>query len=104
VDDVDRAVAFYTALLGAAPALRDGNRWAEFHTGGCRFALSSAEEAATPDTRAALVFHVDALEPMMAELEGAGAVLLSMRDMGSHGRTATLRDPAGHVFQLFAKG
>ncbi|QGN55497.1 VOC family protein [Novosphingobium sp. Gsoil 351] len=103
VEDMDAAVAFYTTLLGAEPSLRDGGRWAEFRTGGCRLALSSVEEAATPDTRVALVFDIATLEPAIALLEEAGAVLLSTRDMGSHGRTAALRDPAGHTFQLYAR-
>ena len=33
----------------------------------------------------------------------AGAQALETRDMGSHGRTRTYRDPAGHLIQLFWK-
>ena len=46
--------------------------------------------------------HVIDLEASMAEAtQRGGEVLGGIRDMGSHGRVAVIRDPAGAVLSLF---
>jgi predicted enzyme related to lactoylglutathione lyase len=98
-DDVAKIARFYEALLGA-PRFSDGDRWTQFNVGGTGFAIASREEAAKGVDGAVTVFESD--DPGDHDrLVAAGALPLESRDMSSHGRTCTYRDPAGHIFQLF---
>jgi len=101
--DLTRAVAFYERVLGERAALRDGDRWAEFRLEGARFALSSPGEAARGAVGSTVVFEVDDLSAAKSAVVAAGGAVLEERDMGGHGKTATFRDPDGHLGQLFVR-
>jgi predicted enzyme related to lactoylglutathione lyase len=101
--DVAGAARFYQDALGLTLKFQDGTRWAQFDAGGVNFSLSAPEEAAEGARGAVVVFEVDDLDATRARLEGAGATVLGVRDMGAHGRTLTFRDPSGNVAQLFQR-
>ncbi|MBR0873275.1 VOC family protein [Bradyrhizobium tropiciagri] len=97
-----RLAEFY-AKAGLSIRFADGERWIQFRTEGAAFCVSGLEESAsTPSTNAVVVFEVDHLEPVLDRVVAAGATLIApVRDMGSHGRVAQVRDPDGNVIQFF---
>ncbi len=98
-DDVATVATFYEAAFATPPKFRDGDRWVQFGIG---FAIASREEAAEGSQAAVTVFEAD--DPSdHYRIIAAGAQALEARDMRSHGRTRTYRDPAGHLIQLFWK-
>lgn len=103
VGDMDRADAFYRIVLGAQPKFRDADRWSQYSLGGANFSLSSTGEAPEGFTGCMLVFEVDDLDAVRAQAIAAGGRIEGERDMSSHGRVLTLRDPEGNLLQLFAK-
>jgi len=100
---MDEAVAFYRDVLGLKLKFQDGARWAQFDAGGSNFSLSSTEEAADGAAGATVVFEATDIDAMAEQITAAGGAVLGRRDMGSHGRTLTFRDPAGNVVQLFER-
>jgi predicted enzyme related to lactoylglutathione lyase len=102
-DDMNEAVAFYRDTLGLKVKFQDGERWAQFDAGGSNFSLSSPQEAAKGATGAVVVFEVTGIDEMATQIAAAGGEILGTRDMGSHGRTLTFRDPVGNVAQLFER-
>lgn len=101
--ELSAAAAFYRDALGLKLKFQDGEKWAQFDAGGGNFSLSSPEEAAAGAVGAVVVFEVTEMEAMAAKISAAGGAVLGRRDMGSHGRTLTFRDPAGNVVQLFER-
>lgn len=101
--DMDRAVAFYRDALGLGLKFQDGAKWAQFDAGGVNFSLSAPEEAAPSAAGATVIFEVDDLDAARERLLAHSAAVLDSRDMGSHGRSLTFRDPDGNVVQLFQR-
>lgn len=103
-DDMAAGRRFYEDGLGLVPRFADGTRWVQYEAGGAAFALAGPEEAPEADAEGAVaVFEVDDLDAARARLVAAGIPIVSERDMGSHGRVLTVRDPAGTFLQLFAR-
>jgi predicted enzyme related to lactoylglutathione lyase len=108
VTDLDRAVAFYTTILGT--------RLAEItEAGDRRFAMFPAEDGVSgalvhgegyvPSTDGALVFlnAGDVLQPVVNRVEAAGGrVLLPRMDMGDWGVAAFIVDTEGNRVALHA--
>jgi predicted enzyme related to lactoylglutathione lyase len=103
VPAMEQAAAFYRDVLGLKLKFQDGERWAQFDAGGSNFSLSSVEEAAPGAAGAVVVFEVTGMDAMAERIAAAGGGILGRRDMGTHGRTLTVRDPAGNVLQLFER-
>ena len=101
--EMDKSAAFYRDALGLTPKFQDGARWAQFDAGGGNFSLSSVDEAAAGASGAVVVFEVTGMAAMAAAIAAKGGEIVGERDMGSHGRTLTFRDPAGNVAQLFER-
>ena len=111
VDDVDEAVAFYTAHLGftvrsnAAPAFADVTR------GNLRLLLSGPKSSAgrpMPDGRTPepggwnrIHFIVDDIAAEVEQLRAAGLTFRNDIVTGPGGRQILLEDPAGNVIELF---
>jgi catechol 2,3-dioxygenase-like lactoylglutathione lyase family enzyme len=111
VDDVDEAVAFYTAHLGftvrsnAAPAFADVTR------GNLRLLLSGPKSSAgrpMPDGRTPAAggwnrihFIVDDIAAEVERLRAAGLTFRNDIVTGPGGRQILLEDPAGNVIELF---
>lgn len=98
--DADALADFYASALNLKPRFRDAGHWIQFDVNGHNFAIAGPREAAV-DHGAVLVFEVDDLEAACAKFQSLGGALVSTRDMGTHGRVATLTDPAGNTVQCF---
>ena len=104
-DDVAARIPFYENVLGLQLQFRDGDRWAQFKAGDISIALASREESmGAPLDVPVPVLEVDDLDAALEELRSLGRETGDVRDMGSHGRTAAVRDPSGAFLVLFAKG
>jgi uncharacterized protein len=108
VTDLERAVAFYTTILGttlAEIAEADDRRFAMFPAeDGVSGALVQGE-GYLPSTEGALVFlnAGDILQPVMDRVEAAGGgVLLPRMDMGEWGVAAFIVDTEGNKVALHA--
>jgi predicted enzyme related to lactoylglutathione lyase len=101
VTDMDRAVVFYRDMLGLSLSRRDGENWAEFDSGGRRFALHGVGEgqSVTPGGATA-VFSVDDLDQSKQRLSGQGVSFDHEGDVQGYARFASCRDPDGNTIQL----
>jgi catechol 2,3-dioxygenase-like lactoylglutathione lyase family enzyme len=111
VDDVDKAIAFYTEHLGfelltsASPAFADVKR------GNLRLLLSGPKSSAgrpMPDGRTPgpggwnrIHFIVDDIATEVARLREAGATFRNDIVTGPGGQQILLEDPSGNVVELF---
>jgi len=114
VTDAKEAVAFYSRVFGAEPALLlnmpDGRvMHCEFRVGGARFFLSEElpEHGGTPSpsslgaTTVAIHLYVDDCDEMVATMKGQGAsVLMEPTDMFWGERFSRVRDPFGHEWGI----
>jgi predicted enzyme related to lactoylglutathione lyase len=114
VDDLDRAVAFYTRALGLAPGRRSGDEWVELTGATCPIDLLAKPPgtAALPTGSRGLrdyerhwtPLHLDVvvedIGAAVSRAVAAGAIL--EREVVAHpwGRIALLADPFGHGFCL----
>ncbi len=101
VTDMDRAVGFYRDMLGLPLTRRDGGNWAEFDSGGRRFALHGVGEgqSVTPGGATA-VFSVDDLDQSKQRLSVQGVSFDHEGDVQGYARFASCRDPDGNTIQL----
>ncbi|HSR46087.1 MAG TPA: VOC family protein [Acidimicrobiia bacterium] len=102
VRDVDRALNWYTNVLGLEAGPRYGD-WQEFNVpGGTRFAVHGGRTEAGQPT-AVVAFGVPDLAEAMAHMAGAGATPIGeITDTGA-ARFATYVDPDGNQVQLLEK-
>jgi lactoylglutathione lyase len=111
VADLDRALAFYTGLLGLELGHRSG-KFAQLATGATRLALFERDAMATvlgapiaaPDRAAPgfeLGFKVPDVDAAFGELVALGAeAAVPPTDRPWGQRTAYVRDPDGHLIEL----
>ncbi|HEX9048962.1 MAG TPA: VOC family protein [Anaeromyxobacter sp.] len=114
VDDLDRALAFYTRALGLSAGRRQGDAWAELTGAPVPIDLLAKPPgtAALPTgTRALRDYErhwtplhldvvVDDLDAAVLRATGAGAKLERAPETRPWGRIALLSDPFGHGFCL----
>lgn len=94
--DLEAQLRFYESTLGLRLQFRDGARWAQLQAGDVSFALAAPEEGMGAPPGALLpVFEVADLDAALTELRGAGHAPGPVREMGAHGRSAVVSDPAG---------
>jgi len=100
--DVATCATFYQQAFNLEIQFADADRWTQFRLNGLAFAVACPEEAAQGAVGATMVLEAtdDADHDRVV---AAGATLIGERDMGTHGRTRSYRDPAGNVVQLFWK-
>ena len=101
--DVQRAADFWQRAIGLTIRFRDSDRWVQLKAGEQPFAIASLAEGVPDQAGAVAVFEVDDFEAKAAAIAEYGGSVLSVRDMGSHGRVLTFGDPEGNVAQLFAR-
>jgi catechol 2,3-dioxygenase-like lactoylglutathione lyase family enzyme len=98
--DMDRAVAFYSEVLGLELSYRAGNGWAEFRAGPIRLALHGTDEAELPPG-GTVVFRVEDLDAARWALEQRGVEFDGHEaEVPGVGRFATFHDPDGNPVQL----
>lgn len=100
VQDLDRAVSFYTDALGLSLKFRDADRFAAFDAGGVTIALASGSEAVS--TVPAVSYKVADVEAAVASLVASGAEIETPPQEGPHEVRAVLRDPAGNPLVVYA--
>jgi len=100
--DMDRAVTFYTDVLGLELTRRDGGNWAEFEAGPVRFALHGAVEGhpVTPGGATA-TFAVEDLDAARRLLESKGVRFHEqVGEVAGYARFASFEDPDANTVQL----
>ena len=98
---MDRAVRFYTDVLGLRLMRRDGQNWAVFDAGGRMFALHGAGEGRPLQPGGATaVFSVDDLDKAKARLIERGVELGHEGDVQAYARFASFHDPDGNAVQI----
>jgi catechol 2,3-dioxygenase-like lactoylglutathione lyase family enzyme len=98
--DMERAVTFYSDVLGLPVASRAGSEWAEFQAGPVRLALHGTEESSVPPS-GTVVFNVDDLDEARWVLQQRGVVFDGHEaEVPGSARFATFHDPDGNPVQL----
>jgi predicted enzyme related to lactoylglutathione lyase len=100
--DMDRAVAFYSDVLGLPLVRRSGDAWAEFDGGTIRLALHGVREGQpVPLGGATAVFEVDDLDEARRTLEGRGVAFdQHVGEVEGYARFASFLDPDANTLQL----
>jgi catechol 2,3-dioxygenase-like lactoylglutathione lyase family enzyme len=113
VDDVDRAIDFYTGNLGFEEVMHPAPTFAMLRRGELRFVLSApgggpGGGAAMPDGSVPtpggwnrIQIEVDDLDATVARLRDAGANFRNEIVEGVGGRQVIVEDPAGNPIELF---
>lgn len=113
VDDVDRAIDFYTAHLGFEEVMHPAPTFAMLRRGELRLVLSApgggpGGGAAMPDGSVPspggwnrIQIEVDDLDTTVARLRDAGAHFRNEIVEGVGGRQTIVEDPAGNPIELF---
>jgi catechol 2,3-dioxygenase-like lactoylglutathione lyase family enzyme len=98
--DLDRAVAFYTEVVGLPLIRRDGDEWAELDGGSIRLALHGTE-LADPPAGGTIVLRVPDLDEARWTLTERGAVFDEhVGEVEGYARFAMFRDPDGNPVQI----
>lgn len=113
IEDLDKAIAFYTQALGLTLGRRKGSDWAELLGASAPIDLLTkpAGTPASPGTNAArdyrrhwtpvhLDFTVTGLDAVVQRAQALGAKLEQDIQERPWGRMANLADPFGHGFCL----
>ena len=111
VEDVDQAVAFYTAHLGFTLVQQFGPAMAIIEQGDLQLWLAGPPASASkpmpdgakpvPGGWSRIVVSVDDLEPLVAELRGKGVTFRNDVLSGPGGRQILCEDPSGNPIELF---
>jgi catechol 2,3-dioxygenase-like lactoylglutathione lyase family enzyme len=113
VDDVDRALAFYTGFLGFAEVMHPAPTFAMVSRGDLRLNLSAPSARggggqAMPDGTVPspggwnrFTLEVDDLDALAATLREAGVRFRNDIVTGVGGRQVLIEDPAGNPVELF---
>jgi len=113
VDDVDRAIDFYTGHLGFEEVMHPAPTFAMLRRGELRFVLSApgggpGGGASMPDGSVPspggwnrIQIEVDDLDATVARLRDAGAAFRNEIVEGVGGRQVIVEDPAGNPIELF---
>jgi catechol 2,3-dioxygenase-like lactoylglutathione lyase family enzyme len=98
--DMDRALAFYTDVVGFPLLRRDGNEWAELDAGSIRFGLHGTDDG-SPAPSGTVVVRVDDLEATRWTLVDRGVTFDDyVGEVEGFARFATFRDPDGNPVQI----
>jgi glyoxylase I family protein len=110
VQDVDRAVAFYTQHLGFQLKQRSGTVFATVSRGDLHLLLSGPESSGSrpmPDGRRQepggwnrIVLYVDSIDTTIAELRAAGSRFRNEIEVGPGGKQIQVEDLDGNPIEL----
>jgi len=101
--DLDRVCEFWQRALGLSMRFRDADRWVQLKAGESPLAIASPDEGVAGQIGAVPVFEVGDLQSHSQAITVHGGRIVSIRDMGDHGRVLTFSDPDGNVAQLFER-
>jgi catechol 2,3-dioxygenase-like lactoylglutathione lyase family enzyme len=102
IADLDRAIAFYTDVLGLRLVRRDGDEWAELDAGPIRLALHAGAGDGR-DPGGTVVFEVDDLDATRFAMETRGASFGDDGEVDGIARFASFTDPDGNRMQLIER-
>lgn len=91
VDDLDQAVAVWTALLGVKPTFVDGDRWAQFDVAGRRLALAGTDRVSEA---AGVMIKVGDLAAALDAARGQGLAVGAPQE-GPHEVRCVVMTPGG---------
>ena len=98
VEDMDRAVSFYSGLLGL-PVLEEGDTWSAFDCGGVRLGLHLSDVVPKGASTAIVSFRVADAQAAAKQLREAGARVGEVHEE-PFGLLVQLEDPDGHGLRL----
>ncbi len=101
--DFAGAERFYAEGLGLSIKFRDGSKWMQMKAGSANVAFASPSEGPKTASGATPVFEVEDIDACLSRLVSMGATVVERRDMATHGRTASARDPDGNLLQIFQR-
>lgn len=111
VDDVERAVMFYTLQLGFEVEKRYGDAMAIVANGDLKLWLAGPNSSAAramadgaqplPGGWNRIVLTVAGLDPVLKRFEQVGVELRNQVVSGPGGRQVLIQDPAGNLVELF---
>lgn len=102
--DFDAQTQFIQDALGLDLQFRDGDEWAQFGAGDVTLAIAGPREnLGVPSGRPVAVFETDDLDGLCSNVAAAGGSCGEVRDMGDHGRTVLINDPAGTCYAALQK-
>lgn len=120
VDDLEKAISFYTRALGLTVGRRFGNNWAELLGASSPIDLLETPAGSSASPRSVLArdfarhwtpvhldFVFDDLDAAVARATAAGATLERPITVEAYGRLANLADPFGHglcLLEMNARG
>src|SRR5687767_7791716 len=101
VQDMDRALKFYTEVLGLPQKIRFGNNWAEVDAGSISIGLHPTEDGRPVEQSGGGVvsFYVPDLEQLRKTLSERGAEAGPVRNP-PRGKFFMLKDPDGNSFHF----
>ena len=100
VSDMDRAVAFYTEILGLTLAFRAGDHWASIDAGdGTQIGLHPRDNETSGDAISIGLNVTEPLETVMAELATRGVAFGAVSSDGML-KIAHFADPDGNPLYL----
>lgn len=106
VQNMDRAVKFYTEKLGFPLKVRFGDNWAEVDAGSISIGLHPTEEGApvSSDGGATVSFAVEDLDKVVSQLKERGVEVGEIRNP-PRGKFAMVKDSEGNYLHMieFAK-
>ena len=106
VSDVDRAIEFYTKILGLGLRERYGSKYAEVQVDGFIIALhlkNSKHQVPAETANLFIGFRVEKLESSIADLKIKGAKVSGEVEEGVAGRFFYFVDPDGNPLYLWQK-
>ena len=101
VGDMDQAISFFSEGLGFEVKFRDGDRFAALDGGSVTIALVGEAEDVTSGTPAMSV-KVDDVAAAVEAIVAAGGTVVHPAHDGPHEVRATVADPWGSPFVLYA--
>ena len=100
VQDLNRALQFYTGVLGLPQTVRHGDEWAEVDAGAFAIGLHSTEgEPVEGDGGGTVSFTTDDIEALVKDLKSKGANVGPIRTP-PRGRFAIVSDPDGNKLHI----
>ena len=102
VSDMDRAIGFYSDLLGL-DVQRDGDDWAEVDAGGLTIGLNARETATAGSGGGAVISFQpdDDIDSEVSRLREAGVEFTGEISDHPWGRIAPFRDSGGNDLQFY---
>jgi len=100
VADMDRAISFYTEVLGLT-LVRRGDKWSELQVGEQRIALMLLPERAG-EGGARVEFVVDQLDKVMESLQAKGVPIQNL-EPAEEGPVKVFQDSEGNEIAIFSK-